>query len=350
MKFKIGRKYIGDKCPVIIVAELSGNHGGSFARIKKMIIKAKESGADMIKLQTYTADTITLNSKNSDFKINKNTPWKKNKNLWDLYNKASTPWSWHKKIFQLGRKMKIDIFSSPFDESAVDLLEKLNCPVYKIASAEINHIPLLIKVAKTKKPVIISIGLANLNEVKLAIKTLKINGCQNIIILKCVSSYPAPIEEQNLASIPELKKKFGTLVGLSDHTLGIATPITASVLGATLIEKHFNLKDSKKTVDSFFSINDLDFKKMVKEIRNSELSIGRINFEVSKSSKKNLNSKRSIYISKNIKKGDVITKDNIRVVRPSFGLNPKFFEDILGKKTNKNLFLGDRMKLKFLSK
>ena len=219
MKFRIGRKYIGNKCPALVVAELSGNHGGSFSRIKKMLIKAKEAGADMIKLQTYTADTITLNSNNNDFKINKNTPWKKNKNLWDLYNKASTPWKWHKKIFQIGKKLKIDIFSSPFDESAVDFLEKLNCPAYKIASAEINHIPLLIKVAKTKKPVIVSIGLANLNEVKLAIKTLKKNGCKKIVLLKCVSSYPSPLDEQNLISIPELKKKFGTLVGLSDHTV-----------------------------------------------------------------------------------------------------------------------------------
>ena len=348
MKFKIGRKYIGDKCPALIVAELSGNHGGSFARIKKMMIKAKESGADMIKLQTYTADTITLNSNRSDFRINKNTPWKKDKNLWDLYNKASTPWKWHKKIFQMGKKLKIDIFSSPFDESAVDLLEELNCPVYKIASAEINHIPLLIKVAKTKKPVIISIGLANLKEVKLAIKTLKKNGCKKIIILKCVSSYPSPLDEQNLISIPELKKKFGTLVGLSDHTLGMAAPITSVILGASLIEKHFNLKDNKKTVDSFFSLNHLDFKIMVREIRNSELSVGKIKFDISKSSKKNLNSKRSIYISKNIKKGDIITKNNIKVVRPNFGLHPKFFKKILGKKINKNLFFGDRMMLKFI--
>ena len=350
MKFRIGKKYIGDNCPALIVAELSGNHGGNFSRIKKLIIKAKESGADMIKLQTYTADSITLNSNKKDFRINKNTPWKKNKNLWDLYNKAFTPWEWHKKIFELCRKINIEVFSSPFDESAVDLLEKLNCPAYKIASAEINHIPLLTKVAKTQKPVIISVGLADLKDIQYAIKILKKNNCKKIIILKCVSSYPAPLEEQNLISIAELRKRFGTLVGFSDHTIGIAAPITAAVLGASLIEKHFNLSDNRKTVDSFFSLNDTNFRKMVKEIRDAEISIGKINFEISKSSKKNLNSRRSIYVSKNINKGEIISRDNIQIVRPNFGLHPKFFDKLIGKKVNKKLFLGDRMRLKFVLK
>ena len=348
MKFKVGNKNIGKNCPALIVAELSGNHGGNFSRVKKLIYAAKKSGADMIKLQTYTADTITLRSNKKDFQINKKTPWKKNKNLWDLYEKAHTPWKWHKKIFQLCKKINIQVFSSPFDETAVDLLEELKCPAYKIASAEINHIPLLIKVAKTKKPIIISIGLAHTHEIKLALNIIRKYKNNKIVLLKCVSAYPSPVKEQNLKSIEALQLKFKTLVGLSDHTVGIASSIAAVTLGASVIEKHFNLNDKKKTVDSFFSLNDSNFKIMVDNIREAELSIGKKTFEISKSSKKNLNSKRSIYVSKNIKKGEKITNFNIRIIRPSFGLHPRYFNSIIGKKVNKNLFSGDRMQLKHL--
>ena len=350
MKFKIGRKTIGDNLPTLIVAELSGNHNGDFRRMKDLIIKAKESGADMIKLQTYTADTITLNSNKKDFLINKKTPWKKNKNLWSLYNKAYTPWNWHKKIFDLGKKLKIDIFSSPFDEKAVDLLEKLDCPAYKIASAEINHIPLIEKIAKTKKPVIISIGLASLKDIKLALKILKKNKNKKIIVLQCVSSYPSPLNEQNLKIIPQIKKKFGVIAGLSDHTLGNTAALTSVALGASLIEKHFNLDDNKKTVDSFFSIKSVNFKKMVNEVRNIEVLMGNGKFGVSKSSKKNLNSMRSIYVSKKINMGEKISKANIKVVRPAFGLHPKYFKKVLGKKVNKTLYFGDKLKLKYISR
>jgi len=350
MIFKIGKVLIGQNQRCAIVAELSGNHGGNLNRIKMLIIQAKKSGADLIKLQSYTPDTITLNSNKKDFQIIKNTPWKKNKNLWDLYNKAQTPWSWHKEIFKLGKKINIDIFSSPFDETAVDMLEKLNCPAYKIASAEITHIPLIEKIAKTKKPVVLSIGLADLSDVNLAIKTLRKNGCKHICVLQCVSSYPSPLEEQNLSLIPLIKKKFGVTSGLSDHTTGTTTALTSVALGASVVEKHFNLSDKKKTVDSFFSLNNLRFKIMVKEIRNVEAVIGRSTFAISKSSKKNLNSRRSIYISKKIQKGEKITLKNIRVVRPSFGLHPKYFKKVLGKKINRSLVLGDRLKLKFISK
>ena len=350
MRIRLGKKWIGNNLPSLIVAELSGNHNGNFLRIKKLIAEAKKAGADLIKLQTYTADTITLNSNKNDFKINKKTPWKNNKSLWDLYDKAYTPWEWHKKIFDLGKKLKIDIFSSPFDESAVDLLESLNCPAYKIASAEINHIPLLEKVAKTKKPVILSIGLASLKELKYALKVLKKNGCKKIIILQCVSSYPSPLNEQNLKTIPALKKKFRTLVGLSDHTIGTSVPIAAVTLGASLIEKHFNLDDEEKTVDSFFSLKTNNFKNMIKKIRDVELSLGTINYGISKSSKKNLNSKRSIYVSKKIKKGEKITPKNIKVVRPAFGLHPKYYKKVLGKKVNRSLNFGERLKLKYISK
>jgi pseudaminic acid synthase len=348
--FKIGKVLIGSNQPCAIVAELSGNHGGDFKRIKKLIIEAKKSGADLIKLQTYTPDNITLKSDKKDFQITKNTPWKKNKNLWSLYNKAQTPWLWHKEIFKLCKKIDIDVFSSPFDEEAVDMLQELNCPAYKIASAEITHIPLIEKIAKTKKPVILSIGLANLSDINLAVKTLKKNGCKNICILQCVSSYPSPLSEQNLSLIPLIKKKFGLVSGLSDHTTGITVALTSVALGASIIEKHFNLDDKKKTVDSFFSLGALRFKEMIKKIRNVEATIGNAKFKVSKSSKKNLNSRRSIYISSKIKKGEKITIKNIKVVRPSFGLHPKYYKKVLGKKINKTLNLGDRLKLEYISK
>ena len=350
MMFKIGKVFIGSKHRCAIVAELSGNHGGDFKRIKKLIIEAKKSGADLIKLQTYTPDTITLNSDKKDFQITKKTPWKKNKNLWSLYNKAQTPLLWHKEIFKLCKKIGIDVFSSPFDEEAVDMLQELNCPAYKIASAEITHIPLIEKIAKTKKPVILSIGLANLSDINLAVKTLKKNGCKDICILQCVSSYPSPLSEQNLSLIPLIKKKFGLVSGLSDHTTGTTAALTSVALGASIVEKHFNLDDKKKTVDSFFSLGGLGFKAMIKEIRKVESTIGNAKFQVSRSSKQNLNSRRSIYISRKIKKGEKITLKNIKVVRPSFGLHPKYFKKILGKKINRTLNLGDRLKIEYISK
>ena len=349
MRFKIGKTLIGKNLPNFIVAELSGNHNGDFNRMKQMVFAAKKAGADAIKLQTYTPNTITLKSNKNDFKIIKNTPWKKNINLWNLYNNAFTPWKWHRKIFSLARKIKLEVFSSPFDESAVDLLENLNCSAYKIASAEINHIPLLEKVAKTRKPVILSIGLANKSDIKFALRTLKKNGCNKIAILQCVSSYPAPVEEQNLKTINDIKKKFRVISGLSDHTLGIASAITSAVLGGSIIEKHFNI-DERKTVDSFFSLTAKNFKVMVDEVRNAELALGHINYNVSFSSKKNLNSRRSIYVSKNINKNEKITKKNIKIIRPSFGLHPKFYKKILGKKINKNLIKGSRFQLKYIKK
>ena len=348
--FKIGKVSIGSNQPCAIVAELSGNHGGDFKRIKKLITEAKKSGADLIKLQTYTPDTITLKSDKKDFQITKKTPWKKNKNLWSLYNKAQTPLLWHKEIFKLCKKIGIDVFSSPFDEEAVDMLQELNCPAYKIASAEITHIPLIEKIAKTKKPVILSIGLANLSDINLAVKTLKKNGCKDICILQCVSSYPSPLSEQNLSLIPLIKKKFGLVSGLSDHTTGTTAALTSVALGASIVEKHFNLDDKKKTVDSFFSLGGLGFKAMIKEIRKVESTIGNAKFQVSRSSKQNLNSRRSIYISRKIKKGEKITLKNIKVVRPSFGLHPKYFKKILGKKINRTLNLGDRLKIEYISK
>tara|TARA_Y100000590_G_scaffold470159_1_gene662418 strand:+ start:21536 stop:22585 length:1050 start_codon:yes stop_codon:yes gene_type:complete len=347
MKFKIGKTYVGDNSPCFVVAELSGNHNGEFSRAKKMLIKAKQSGANAVKLQTYKPETITLNSNRKDFLIGKKSPWKIKKNFWSLYKNAFTPWEWHQKLFSLAKKLKIEIFSSPFDETAVDLLEKLRCPAYKIASAEINHIPLLERVAKTKKPVILSKGLATQNDIDLALKTLKKNGCKKIIILQCVSSYPSPINEQNLRLIPIIKKKYKVLSGLSDHTLGSIAALTSVALGGSVLEKHFNLNDNTKTVDSFFSLNNNDFKKMVEGIRDVETSLGKSVFKIDKSSMENFYSRRSIYVSEKILKNQLITTKNVKVVRPGYGLEPKFLKKILGKRSKKNLIPGTRFKLSY---
>ncbi len=347
MIFKIGKTTVGEGAPCFVVAELSGNHNGNINRAKKMIIKAKEAGANAVKLQTYTADTITLKSNKNDFKIGKNSPWNKKKNLWSLYNKAFTPWEWHKELFKLSKKINIEIFSSPFDESAVTFLEKLKCPAYKIASAEINHIPLLEKVAQTKKPVILSIGLASIKDISLALKTLKENGTKKIAILQCVSSYPSPLHHQNLKLIPHIKRKYKVVSGLSDHTLGTTAAITSVAIGGSIVEKHFNLNDKTKTVDSFFSLKNNHFKLMIKKIRDTEISLGKETFNIDKSSKKNFYSRRSIYVSKTILKNQKITKSNIKVVRPNFGLHPMYFKKILGKKSNRKLEAGMRFKLSY---
>lgn len=347
---KIGNKIVGLKNPCVVVAEISANHKGDLYRMLKLIRIAKKSGADLIKIQSYTPKSITINSKRKDFKIsNPDSPWK-NKTLWDIYKDGQTPKEWHKKIFEYSKKIGINVFSSPFDESAVDLLEKLKCPAYKIASAEINHIPLLEKIARTGKPVIISVGLAQEKEIKDAIKIFKKFGNNKIIVLQCVSAYPAPLNEQNVRKILSIKKKFGVEVGLSDHSTNSLSSIVAVSLGACMIEKHFNLSDKKKTLDSFFSTDEKSFKKMVEEIRLTESILGDGKIKISKSSLKNIKSKRSIYISNKIKKGEKITKNNIKVIRPSYGLHPKYYNFLLGKRVNKNLFAGDRFLLKYISK
>ena len=345
--FKIGKKKIGYKYKTFIVAEISGNHGGKIKNAIKLIKKAKEAGADAVKLQTYTPDTITLNCNKKDFRISEKSPWKKFKNFWNLYNYAHTPFEWHKKLFNYAKKINIEIFSSPFDEHAVDLLEKLGCPAYKIASPEINHIPLLERVAATKKPVILSTGLASIKEIYDALKILKKKN-DKIIILKCCSSYPAKFEELNLLTIQDIKKRFNVLSGLSDHSSGIEAPLVAVALGANMVEKHFKL--NVESVDSFFSLNRNEFKKMVEKIRICEKALGKVSYKLSKESKLSLVGKRSIYASSNIKAGEKINKTNVKVVRPSYGLHPSFYKRILGKVSKRNINFGSRIYLSDLKK
>jgi len=345
--FKIGKKKIGYKYKTFIVAEISGNHGGKIKNAIKLIKKAKEAGADAVKLQTYTPDTITLNCNKKDFRISEKSPWKKFKNFWNLYNYAHTPFEWHKKLFNYAKKINIEIFSSPFDEHAVDLLEKLECPAYKIASPEINHIPLLERVAATKKPVILSTGLASIKEIYDALKILKKKN-DKIIILKCCSSYPAKFEELNLLTIQDIKKRFNVLSGLSDHSSGIEAPLVAVALGANMVEKHFKL--NVESVDSFFSLNRNEFKKMVEKIRICEKALGKVSYKLSKESKLSLVGKRSIYATKNIQKGEKFTQDNIKVIRPAYGLEPVYYEKLINKKSPISILKETSLKKNILSK
>ncbi len=342
MKITIGKKTISSKSKSFIVAEMSGNHGGSLNEALNIIKAAKKSGVDAIKLQTYTADTITLKSNRKDFLIPKKSPWRSKKNLWNLYNYAYTPWVWNKKLFSFAKKLGLEIFSSPFDESAVDHLEKLKCSAYKIASPEMNHIPLIRKVAKTKKPIILSTGLSNLEDLNLAIKNIRLFNSNRIIILSCVSKYPASPHEYNLRELDYFKKKYSAIVGISDHTKDNSLSIASLPLGAKVFEKHFVLKKNiNKTVDSFFSETEVSMKNYVDNIRKIEISLNGKKKKLPKGSK----FMRSIYVSKNINKGEIISKKNIKICRPGFSLHPKYFDKIIGLKSKKKLIVGDRISL-----
>jgi pseudaminic acid synthase len=352
MKFnkiiKISNKKIyNDRC--FIVAEISANHSGKLTILKKLIKKLKVIGVDAIKIQAYEADTITIKSDKKDFKIPKNNAWSKYNNLYNLYKKAETPFNWYEKIFKFCKKEKIIIFASVFDTKSFEILEKLKCPAYKIASPEITDIPLIKKIAKTKKTIIISNGLANLNDLDLAVRTVKKEKNKNLIVLKCTSAYPTPLQELNLKTIKDINKKFGCLVGFSDHTLGYDISIHAASSGAVMLEKHVYLKSSK-TVDSFFSLNLEDFAIMIKKIRDNEIANGNIDYKVTKSSIKNLNGRRSLYVVQKIKKNEYFNNNNIKSIRPSFGLHPKYLEIFLNKKSKYNLEPGTRLKKKYLKK
>ena len=340
---KIGKRNIGDKYPCYVVAELSGNHNGKLKNVFYLIDKAKKAGVDAVKIQAYEADTITINSSRKDFRIKKNNSWSKYDTLYKLYKKAQTPLRWLPKIFKYCKKKKINVFASVFDVKSLKILKRLNCPAYKIASPEITDIPLLEEVAKTGKPIIISTGLSDLKDLNLAYKSIsKFN--KKIIILKCTSAYPSKIGELNLKTIIDLKKRFKCLAGFSDHTIGIQMSILAAAIGSNVIEKHFIAKKTK-SVDSFFSLNDKKFKEMITNIRNNEIALGKINYNISKSSKENLNGRRSLYVVKKIKKNEKITHCNVRSIRPSFGLHPVYLKKIIGKKSKKNLEVGDRLSL-----
>ena len=329
-----------EKSGTYIIAEMSANHNGSLQTALDTIKSAKECGADAIKLQTYRADTITLNAQTDDFMIEGGL-WD-GRNLYELYEEAHTPWEWHKELFEYARSINIDIFSSPFDKSAVDFLETLNPPAYKIASFEITDYELIRYVASKHKPIIISTGIAYKEEIADAINICKKEGNEDIVLLKCTSEYPAPLSDANLLSIPDLAKEFGVVAGFSDHTLGNTAPIVAVALGAKVIEKHFIIKKSIGGADADFSMDAKDFKEMVDKIRESEKLLGKVDYTMSEAKQKSRNYCRSIYVSSAIKKGDIFSEENLKSVRPGYGMHPKFLHDILGKKAKKDYKFGQR--------
>ncbi|EJF06905.1 pseudaminic acid synthase [Thiovulum sp. ES] len=324
-----------------IIAELSANHNGSLKNALDTIKKAKEIGANAIKIQTYTADTITLNSRKEDFMISGGTLWD-GKNLYDLYQEAYTPWEWHEELFNYARSIGIDIFSSPFDKTAVDLLEKFSPSAYKIASFEITDIDLIEYVALKGRPVIISTGIATLTDIELAVETVRKTGNNDIILLKCTSSYPAPLEEINLNTIPNLKETFGVTVGLSDHTLGISVPVGAVALGAKIVEKHFIADRKIGGPDSAFSLDPKQFKNMIDSVREIEKALGKVSYKLTPKIEKSRGFSRSLYVAKDIKEGEIFTEENLRSVRPGYGLHPKYLKDFLGKKATRNYEFGER--------
>ncbi len=328
---------------VFIIAELSANHGGSIEIAKETIRAAKRTGADAIKLQTYTADTITLDSNKDDFVI-KGTIWE-GKKLHDLYQEAYLPWEWHEELFKTAKEEGLVCFSSPFDKTAVDLLEDLGNPIYKIASFEITDIPLIEYVASKDKPIIISTGIAEYDDIKLAIDTCRNAGNNDITILKCTSSYPAPIDEANMVMMQRFAKDFNVKVGLSDHTLGTTVPVVATALGATVIEKHFILDKSIGGPDASFSLDEKEFTEMVKAVRNAEKALGKESYDLTEKQKAGKAFARSLYVAEDIKEGELITEKNVRSVRPGFGLHPKYYHRILGEKLKNNLAKGDRISL-----
>lgn len=329
-----------------IIAEMSGNHNHSLERALQIVEAAASCGVDALKIQTYTADSLTLNCDGSDFIIeDKDSLWS-GKKLYDLYQEACTPYEWHKPIFDKCKKLGITGFSTPFDLDAVDFLEELNCPIYKIASFENGDIPLLKKVARTKKPVIMSLGMINLEEIEEGVNVLKQYGCNDLTLLKCTSSYPASVENSNLLTIPDLQKQFPDCkVGLSDHTLGIGAAIASVALGAEVIEKHFTLSRVEGGIDSAFSMEPAEMKQLVEECNKAYKALGTMTYELSESEKNSLKFRRSLYIAKDIKKGEIFTSENIRSIRPGYGLHPRYYEKVIGKAAKKDLKFGVPLKM-----
>lgn len=339
MDLQIADRTIGNNSPVFIIAELSANHNQEYNIAVDTIKAAKEAGADAIKLQTYTPDTITINCRNEYFQINKGTIWD-GKTLYDLYKEAYTPWEWQPQLKKIAEDLGLICFSSPFDVTSVDFLEEMNVPAYKIASFEITDIPLIEYVASKGKPVIISTGIADISDIEEAVLACKRAGNEQIALLKCTSAYPAPFEEMNLKTIPDLSNKFNVISGLSDHSLGTSIPIAAVSLGAKIIEKHFIVDRKIGGPDSLFSLEPNEFLHMVKAIREIEKALGEVSYKLTEKVAKSREFARSLFIVADLSEGDILTSDNVRSIRPGFGINPKYFKAILGKKVVKSVKRG----------
>ena len=343
--FPIEDRQIGINQPPFIIAEMSGNHNQNIDKAIKLVDAAHQAGADAIKLQTYTPDTITLNDNGEDFQIRDEKSLWKGQNLHELYSKAYTPWDWHPKIMDHAKKLGLTCFSSPFDETAIDFLETLNVPAYKIASFENNHIPLIKKAAATGKPIVISTGMSSLEDLDRIIHAVKELNCEKLVLLKCTSTYPASPENTNILTIPHMKNLFNCQIGLSDHTLGIGVSVASVALGATVIEKHITLDRSEGGVDSSFSLEPEEFKLLVKETKNAWSALGSIYYGPTEAEKESIVFRRSIYCSKDINIGECFTKDNIRIVRPGYGAPPYYYELLIGKEAKKSFTKGNPIKI-----
>lgn len=338
--FKIGPFEVGNSFRPFIIAEMSGNHNQSLERALAIVEAAAKSGAQAIKLQTYTADTITLDVHDNEFKIqDENSLWH-GKSLHKLYNEAYTPWEWHAPIMKRAEELGMVCFSSPFDETAVDFLEELNVPAYKIASFENIHLPLIRKVAATGKPLIISTGMATVAELYEAVTAAREAGCENLVLLKCTSTYPAVPANSNITTIPHMRDLFQCQVGLSDHTMGTGVSVAAVTLGATIIEKHFTLSRAEGGVDSAFSLEPLEMESLVTETERAWLSLGVIRYGATDAEKKSLVFRRSLYISEDVLMGTVLSPENLRCVRPGLGLAPKYYDQVIGRKLNRDVNKG----------
>ncbi|MGN6164547.1 MAG: pseudaminic acid synthase [Flavisolibacter sp.] len=345
MEINLGNKSIGLTHKPFIIAEMSGNHNQSLEKAMAIVKAAAETGADALKLQTYTPDSLTINHKGGLFDItDKNSLWY-GRNLYDLYSEAMTPYEWHKPLFEYARELGIICFSTPFDEEGVDMLEELGAPAFKIASFENNYHGLLKKIAKTKKPVIMSTGITELKDLLESVDVLKANGCEELALLKCTSTYPATPNNSNIRTIPHMRELFGCEVGLSDHTMGVGVPVAAVAMGATIIEKHFCLSRAEGGVDSAFSLEPNEFKSLVVETERAWQALGAVHYGILEAEKKSLVYKRSLYAVKDIQEGELFTGENIRVIRPGDGLHPRFYDVLLGKKAKRKILKGTPLQI-----
>ncbi len=343
----IGERQIGNEAQVYIVAEMSANHNQDFEQAVRILHAAKEAGADAVKLQTYTPDTMTISCDNEHFQIGEGTIWE-GRNLYDLYGEAYTPWDWQPKLKEITERLGLDLFSTPFDHTAVDFLEQMDIPAYKIASFEIVDLPLLRRVAQTGKPIIMSTGMATLAEIDEAVRTVREAGCEQLALLKCTSAYPAPPEEMNLRTIPHLAQAFGVPVGLSDHTLGIAVPVAAVALGACIVEKHFTLSRDVPGPDSAFSLEPHEFKAMVEAIRVAEKALGEVRYEVTEREAASRVFRRSLFVVRDVKAGEVFTEENVRSIRPGYGLHTRYLDEVLGRRAARDIERGTPLRWKLV--
>ncbi len=335
----IGNRYVGGNAPTFIVAEVSANHLQDFERAKAIIKAAADAGADAVKLQTYTADTITLDCDNDYFQITQGTIWD-GTTLHKLYQEAFTPWEWQPELLKYANELGMECFSSPFDPTAVDFMEEMNMPAYKIASFEINDIPLIRKIAKLGKPMIFATGIAYLEDIERALQVCKEEGNEQVILLKCTSQYPSPYESMNLKVIPNMAEVFDCVTGLSDHSMGCTVAVASVALGAKMVEKHLTLSRADGGPDAEFSMEPAEFKQMVDEIRIVEKALGKVTYELTEQQVRSREDGRSLFVVKDVKEGEIFTEDNVRSIRPNFGLHTMYYEDILGKKAKKDIAKG----------